>query len=123
MKPDKIKVHKQSRLLELAYAGRTYQLSYEYLRVLSPSAEVRGHGKGNEVLQTGKKDVGLKNIEPVGNYALKLVFDDGHDTGLYTWPYLHDLCINQSRYWQTYLDNLETAGHSRSANSINFKSL
>lgn len=123
MKPDKIKVHKQSRVLELTYKNQSYQLPYEYLRVLSPSAEVTGHGKGNEVLQYGKKDVGLKNIEPTGNYALKLVFDDGHDSGLYTWPYLHELCINQAQYWQAYLDKLEASGQSRESNNISFKSL
>ena len=95
MIPEAIKVKKSSRCVALTYAGVEYQLSFEMLRVLSPSAEVRGHGVGNEVLQFGKKDVGLLSMEPAGNYALKLNFDDGHDSGLYDWKYLHHLCLNQ----------------------------
>ena len=113
MIPEAIKVKKSSRCVALTYAGVEYQLSFEMLRVLSPSAEVRGHGVGNEVLQFGKKDVGLLSMEPAGNYALKLTFDDGHDSGLYDWKYLHHLCLNQDALWQDYLDRLEAAGKSR----------
>lgn len=110
--PTRIKLHKASRTLELGYAdGSTYQLPAEYLRVLSPSAEVRGHGK--PVLQTGKQHVGLVGAEPAGRYALKLIFDDGHDSGLYTWDYLYELAVEQPRYWQAYLDQLHQAGASR----------
>lgn len=113
-KPSGIKLHARSRQLELDYAnGENYSLSCEYLRVYSPSAEVKGHGPGQEVLQTGKLNVGISNIKPVGNYALQLVFDDGHDTGLYSWTYLYDLCIHQDQWWQTYLDRLAEAGATR----------
>ena len=127
MIPSNIKVRKKSRCLELTYAEtageETYQLSFEMLRVLSPSAEVRGHGVGNEILQTGKKDVAILNIEPAGNYALKLIFDDGHDSGLYDWKYLRHLCENQQELWQGYLQKLEDAGSSRESNVIQFKKL
>jgi DUF971 family protein len=110
--PTDIKLQKASRMLSLTYAdGQTYVLSAEYLRVYSPSAEVRGHGK--PILQTGKINVGLTGLAAVGNYALKLVFDDGHDTGLYSWDYLHDLATNQSQRWQAYLDELQAARASR----------
>ena len=110
-KPTSIQLHSRSRQLELHYeGGQTYHLSCEYLRVSSPSAEVMGHGPGQEVLQTGKLKVGINAINPVGNYALQLVFDDGHDTGLYSWAYLHELCIEQSARWQAYLDRLSDAG-------------
>ena len=89
------------------------RLSCEFLRVHSPSAEVKGHGPGQEVLQTGKKEVTITDIKPVGNYALQLVFDDGHDTGLYSWDYLHRLCIEQEERWQNYLARLNEAGASR----------
>jgi DUF971 family protein len=112
--PTTIKLHQQSKQLELSYSdGGNYQLSCELLRVCSPSAEVRGHGEGQEVLQTGKKEIGIAEIKPVGNYALQLVFDDGHDTGLYSWEYLYDLCLNQQRYWSDYLEKLHIAGASR----------
>jgi DUF971 family protein len=112
--PVAIQLHQRSRHLELAYADdRRYSLSCEYLRVHSPSAEVLGHGPGQEVLQTGKKNVGISAINPVGNYALQLVFDDGHDTGLYSWRYLYELCEKQETKWQNYLQRLETAGSSR----------
>ena len=112
--PTDIKLHKQSASLELIYAdGSSHQLSAEFLRVHSPSAEVRGHGKGQEVLQTGKMNVGIEAIKPVGNYALQLVFDDGHDTGLYSWGYLHQLCVEQEQRWQDYLERLDRAGASR----------
>lgn len=114
--PTDIKLHKQSATLELVYGGgESHSLSAEFLRVHSPSAEVRGHGKGQEVLQTGKRQVKLLNAEAVGNYAIKLSFDDGHDTGIYSWPYLHELCVNQQSLWQEYLDKLTRAGATRDA--------
>ena len=113
-RPVGIKLHKRSRELELEYPeGERYSLSCEYLRVYSPSAEVRGHGAGQEVLQTGKLKVGIEAIKPVGRYAVQLVFDDGHDTGLYSWDYLYELCTEKPRLWQQYLDRLEQAGASR----------
>lgn len=123
MIPTSIKVKKTSRCLELGYGEERFELPYEFLRVYSPSAEVRGHGTGNGVLQTGKKDVVLLRIEPAGNYALKLVFDDGHDSGLYDWAYLRHLCLNQETLWQDYLQQLEAAGQSRESVQINFKAL
>ena len=111
--PDTIKLHSQSKILELVYGDESYELSCELLRVCSPSAEVRGHGEGQEVLQTGKKHVGIGEIKPVGNYAVQLVFDDGHDTGLYSWEYLWDLCRHREKYWQEYLARLHEAGASR----------
>ena len=113
-KPVAIQLHRRSRLLDLEYAsGERYSLSCEYLRVHSPSAEVLGHGPGQEVLQTGKMNVGISAIRPVGNYALQLVFDDGHDTGLYSWSYLFELCKGQEVKWQAYLDRLTKAGAGR----------
>ena len=113
-KPTGIALHTRSRELELEYAsGEKYSLSCEYLRVYSPSAEVGGHGPGQEVLQTGKMNVGITAIKPVGNYALQLVFDDGHDTGLYSWPYLYQLCVTREQRWQDYLDRLAQAGAGR----------
>lgn len=112
--PTGITLHRKSGELELSYpGGECYRLSCEYLRVYSPSAEVRGHGRGQEVLQTGKKNVAISAINPVGNYALQLVFDDGHDTGLYSWDYLYDLCIHRDSRWQDYLDRLAAAGANR----------
>ncbi len=112
--PTSIKLHKQSRNLELHYAdGSNFILSCELLRVCSPSAEVRGHGKGQEVLQVGKKNVSITAINAVGNYAVQLVFDDDHDTGLYSWEYLYDLGLNQQRYWDDYLARLHSEGASR----------
>ena len=121
--PSAIKFHKQSQQLELAWAGEHFTLSAELLRVFSPSAEVRGHGAGNEVLQFGKKDVRILKLEPVGNYALKITFDDGHDSGLFNWPYLQDLCVNQAKHWQEYLDKLAAAGKHRESSVIQFKSV
>ena len=113
-KPTAIKLHTKSRMLELEYdGGERYSLSCEYRRVYSPAAEVRGHGPDQEVLQTGKANVGISSIKPVGNYALQLNFDDGHDTGLYSWAYFYELCRHQSDWWQTYLDRLAEAGASR----------
>jgi DUF971 family protein len=100
--------------MELAYAdGQLFQLPCEFLRVYSPSAEVRGHGPGQEVLQVGKRDVQITAIEPVGTYAVKLVFSDGHDTGLYSWDYLYEIGRNQEALWQRYLERMRDAGASR----------
>ena len=112
--PTEITLHTKSRMLELTFDdGGHYQLPAEFLRVWSPSAEVRGHGPGQEVLQVGKRDVEIKDIEPVGAYAVKLVFSDGHDTGLYSWDYLYDLGETQESSWKSYLARLEQAGASR----------
>ena len=116
--PSDIRLHLKSRTLELFYEEGSYELTAEFLRVHSPSAEVRGHGIGQEKLQTGKRLVGIKAIEPSGNYALKIVFDDGHDSGLYTWEYLHDLAHNQADYWQNYLAKLAAEGGSRDGGLI-----
>lgn len=123
MTPEKITIKTQSRCLKLVFAGKEYELSFEFLRVHSPSAEVRGHGVGNKKLQVAKKDVVLLNAIPAGNYALKLVFDDGHDSGLYDWAYLKYLCDNKTKLWDIYLAELEQARQSRSTNQIAFKSL
>lgn len=112
--PTGIELHRQSKTLELRYAGgENYTLSCEYLRVYSPSAEVRGHGPGQETLQVGKIHVAITDIKPVGNYAVQLVFSDGHDTGIYSWAYLHELCTRQAEYWDDYLRRLHEAGATR----------
>ena len=111
--PQNIIVHQQSKVLELAYENKTYQLPFEFLRVWSPSAEVRGHGVGQETLQTGKREVLINTIEQVGHYAIKPVFSDGHDSGIFSWDYLYEMCINQEEMWQDYLDRMEQAGASR----------
>ncbi|KDE40263.1 MAG: gamma-butyrobetaine hydroxylase-like domain-containing protein [Nitrincola lacisaponensis] len=116
--PTDVRLHLKSRTLELIYADGAFELTAEFLRVHSPSAEVRGHGIGQEKLQTGKRLVGIREIQPSGNYALKIVFDDGHDSGLYTWEYLHDLAHNQTEYWQAYLDKLAAEGGSRDGGLI-----
>ena len=122
--PTRVHYHKQARELELGYAdGESYRLSAEYLRVFSPSAEVRGHGPDTAVLQVGKKDVGLQNITQAGRYALKLHFDDGHDTGLYSWDYLHGLATHQQANWRDYLKRLDEAGASREPLGIPVKQL
>ena len=114
MIPTEIKLHRKSRLLEVSFDdGRAFQLPCVYLRVYSPSAEVRGHGPGQEVLQLDKEEVNIRDIEQVGNYALKLIFDDGHSTGLYTWNYLYELGEKQPEYWQRYLDALAARGLQR----------
>lgn len=101
--PTEIKLRTRSRVLEVAFDdGARYSLPFEYLRVHSPSAEVKGHGPGQEVLVTGKQDVGIRAVEPVGQYAVKLVFDDGHDTGLFSWKYLRELGDHQEKYWAKY---------------------
>ena len=113
-RPNDIKLHQKSKILELSFEdGKTFNLPCEYLRVYSPSAEVRGHGPGQEVLQVGKEGVNITNIEPVGNYAIKLEFDDGHNTGLYSWDTLYQLGVNQEALWQEYLQKLVDAGHKR----------
>lgn len=112
--PLEIVVHKQSREVELAFSDNLQgRMSFEFLRVHSPSAEVRGHGEGQAVLQTGKREVNLLGVEPVGNYAVRLVFSDGHDSGLYTWDYLYGLLRDQDALWAQYLARLEAAGASR----------
>ncbi len=114
MTPTDIKLHRKSGILELKWEdGGIYSLTAEFLRVHSPSAEVRGHGPGQEVLQTGKKDVRIDTIEPVGNYAVRLQFDDDHNTGIYSWEYLYELCLNQANLWDTYLLRLKKAGARR----------
>jgi DUF971 family protein len=113
MSPDAIKLKKSENLLQLTYANINYELSAEYLRVMSPSAEVRGHSPDQAQLQTGKKYVKVEGVEAVGHYAIKLVYDDGHDSGLYTWDYLYDLCLNQAQYWQNYLQDLQQENQSR----------
>jgi DUF971 family protein len=112
--PQDIILHAVSRQLEISFDdGARFTLPAEYLRVHSPSAEVRGHGVGNEVLQTGKQHVAITGLEPVGHYALKIVFDDGHDSGLYSWAYLYELGVKHDQYWQDYLNRLAAAGASR----------
>ena len=112
--PTEIKLHQASRMLEITYAdGKTFTLPCEFLRVHSPSAEVRGHGPGQEVLQTGKQDVAITRIEPVGTYAVQLFFSDGHDTGIYSWDLLYDYGVRQREMWQHYLNRLKDAGASR----------
>jgi DUF971 family protein len=112
--PVEIKLHQKSRVMEIAFAdGRGFRLSYEFLRVYSPSAEVRGHGPGQEVLQSGKREVEIRTLEPVGSYAVQPVFSDGHSTGIYSWEYLYDLGERQERLWGEYLAKLEKAGASR----------
>ncbi len=112
--PTEIKLHQKSRLMEIAFSdGSRFELSYELLRVYSPSAEVRGHGPGQETLQVGKRDVAIQQIEPVGAYAVKPVFSDGHDSGLYSWDYLYWLGAHRDRLWQEYLDRMQEAGESR----------
>src|SRR5258708_893385 len=113
MQPTDIKLHQQSRIMEITFDnGRRFELTYEYLRVYSPSAEVRGHGPGQEVLQIGKKNVGISEIEAVGRYAIRPTFSDGHNTGIYSWDYLFMLGDRQEQLWQQYLDNMQQSGAS-----------
>jgi DUF971 family protein len=110
--PTALTVHNKSRVLDIAFDdGSAFSLSFEFLRVLSPSAEVRGHNKGQEVLQVGKRDIDIASIEPVGNYAIQPTFSDGHNTGLYSWAYLHYLGSNQDSLWEDYLAKLSAAGY------------
>ena len=112
--PTEIKLHQKSRVLEIAFAdGATFRLPCEFLRVYSPSAEVRGHGPGQEVLQAGKKDVEIQRIEPVGQYAVQLHFSDGHNTGIYSWDLLYDYGVRQDEMWRIYLKRMDEAGASR----------
>jgi DUF971 family protein len=112
--PTQITLHQKSRVLEVAFAdGRTFRLPYELLRVYSPSAEVKGHGPGQEVLQTGKRDVEIRSLDPVGSYAVQPVFSDGHSTGIYSWEYLYELGESQEKLWAQYLAKLQAAGASR----------
>jgi DUF971 family protein len=109
--PTALTVHQKSRVLEIAFDdGAAFELPFEYLRVYSPSAEVRGHGQGQEVLQLGKRDVGISALEPVGNYAVQPTFTDGHNTGLYSFDYLYKLGNEQASLWQDYLQRLHAAG-------------
>jgi DUF971 family protein len=113
-RPTEIKLHQVSKVLEVTFDdGRNFRLPCEYLRAFSPSAEVRGHGPGQEVLQIGKRDVGVSSVEPVGVYAVKLTFTDGHDTGIFSWEYLYELGAKQESNWKSYLARLAAAGKSR----------
>lgn len=117
--PADIKLRRKSRVLQLSYAnGMIAELPFELLRVYSPSAEVQGHGQGNEVLQTGKRHVDITAMEAVGNYAVKLTFSDGHDSGIYSWAYLKQLADRREQYWQDYLKRLEAAGGSREPGTV-----
>ncbi|HEU4643935.1 MAG TPA: DUF971 domain-containing protein [Burkholderiales bacterium] len=112
--PTEIRLHQTSRVLEIAFDdGRSFRLPYEYLRVFSPSAEVRGHGPGQEVLQVGKREIGIRQVEPVGSYAIQPTFSDGHATGIYSWDYLYQLGLEQDTRWAAYLKQIEAAGASR----------
>lgn len=114
--PTEINLHQTSRKLEIAFSdGMRFELPFEFLRVYSPSAEVRGHGPGQEVLQVGKKDVLINAAEPVGLYGINFFFSDGHNTGIYSWEYLHDLGTNQDALWAEYLKRMAAAGASRDA--------
>lgn len=119
--PTDIKLHQKSNILEVTFSdGQTFKLPCEFLRVYSPSAEVRGHGHGQEVLQVGKKEVGITSIEPVGSYAVQLTFSDGHDSGIFSWDYLYDMGKNYLSLWDRYLQRLEEAGASREPASAAF---
>jgi DUF971 family protein len=112
--PTDIRLHQTSRVLEIAFDdGRSFRLPYEYLRVFSPSAEVRGHGPGQEVLQVGKREIEIRQVEPVGSYAIQPTFSDGHATGIYSWDYLYQLGLEQDTRWAAYLKQIEAAGASR----------
>ena len=114
MTPTEIKLHQKSRVFEISFEdGKSFRLPYEFLRVYSPSAEVRGHGPGQEVLQTGKREVEIRSLDPVGSYAVQPVFSDGHSTGIYSWEYLYELGENQDALWAQYLERLAAAGASR----------
>ena len=111
--PEEIVYHKIGHTLEVAWPDARFDLPAELLRVFSPSAEVRGHSEQERVLQTGKKNVGIKTIDSIGNYAIRITFDDGHDSGIYAWDYLYDLGTNQTQHWQDYLSDLKQANASR----------
>ncbi len=117
--PTEIKLHQKSRVLEIAFSdGRSFSLPFEFLRVFSPSAEVRGHGPGQEVLQTGKRTVDIVSLEPVGSYAIQPSFSDGHATGIYAWDYLYSLGTDQDRMWSEYLQKLSAANASRDVEQV-----
>ena len=121
-RPSEIKLHQKSRVLEVSFAdGKIFELPCEFLRVYSPSAEVRGHGPGQEVLQPGKKNVEVNHIEPVGNYAIRLTFSDGHATGIYSWDVLYEYGLRQQEMWQRYLERLKQAGASREPGATPFE--
>jgi len=121
--PTEIKLHQKSRVMEISFAdGRSFQLPCELLRVYSPSAEVRGHGPGQEVLQVGKQFVEIRNLEPIGSYAVRPIFSDGHDTGIYSWDYLYWLGDQQEQLWNRYLERIEAAGESREPKPETFPS-
>ncbi|MHB1587768.1 MAG: gamma-butyrobetaine hydroxylase family protein [Acidiferrobacteraceae bacterium] len=114
VRPTDIRLHQKSRILEIVFDdGSQFRFPAEYLRAYSPSAEVRGHGPGQEILQIGKENVNILQIEPVGTYAVALHFDDGHNTGIYSWDLLHHLGVNQDELWRSYLERLSKAGHPR----------
>ena len=114
--PTALTVHSQSRVLEIAFSdGAAFRIPFELMRIFSPSAEVQGHGPGQEILQTGKRDVGIVALEPIGNYAVKPVFSDGHESGLFTWDYLYHLGADESRLWEDYQRRLKAAGVDRDA--------
>jgi len=114
--PTALTVHSQSRVLEVAFSdGAQFKIPFELMRVYSPSAEVQGHGPGQEVLQTGKREVGLQELEPIGNYAVKPVFTDGHESGIFSWDYLYFLGAEQNRLWEDYIRRLQAAGADRDA--------
>ena len=111
--PQEINIHQKSACLTLKYTEQSFDLPAEYLRVYSPSAEVKGHGPGQEKLQVGKENVSIQTIVPVGNYAIQIIYDDGHDTGIYSWEYLYELGIEYSEKWKAYLEKLKEAGYER----------
>ena len=114
--PQDLTVHSKSRVLEISFSdGQTFRIPFELMRVYSPSAEVQGHGPGQEILQTGKREVALAGLEPVGNYGVKPTFSDGHDSGIYTWDYLYQLGAQQDRFWADYEARLQVAGVDRDA--------
>ena len=114
--PTALTVHSQSRVLEIAFSdGAAFRIPFELMRIYSPSAEVQGHGPGQEILQTGKREVGVVELEPIGNYAVKPVFSDGHESGLFTWDYLYHLGADESRLWEDYQRRLQAAGVERDA--------
>lgn len=115
--PSRVHLNKAIQTLELHYGDAHFALSAEYLRAHSPSAEVRGHGGEGATLVYGKRDVGINRVEPAGNYAIKIHFDDGHDSGIYTWEYLHSLAVNQQTFWDNYLEKLHAASKSREKDS------
>jgi len=118
--PTEIKLHQQSKMLEVSFSdGAQFNFSCEFLRVYSPSAEVQGHGPGQEVLQLGKEDVNIDKLEPVGNYAVKPIFSDGHATGLFSWTLLYRMGLDQEEMWQDYLKKLQEAGYSRKTKILN----